>query len=413
LEQVRSSDGEVRLASVDKEGDILYETPGRWKCRKCGGVFVSVVSPPVLCGCCNRVTVCDSVTSPVFVEPWRPYGEPVIFCDIDLLFPRVAEFVKDHLVLRNDEEAILVALWIIASYKQDCFNTAPYLQFLGSIESGKTRALEVLGLLAFHAVNYISISPAALCREIERRKLTVLLDQAEMKFNMKSERGCEMYDIFMSGYKKGQKYVVCSMEDEQGTISRNVFGFKAVASTRVFDEAFASRSIPFHMKQGVPKVQDVGIDTVRRADELRNMLLYYGLNPTPLPLIDLPMTGRRRELFYPLFQVGKNFDIEMDIVSEFIEKDKQQMAGEMSDTIDADILREIQMVLHMIDEHEKIRLKDIAQRLEVPPVQVGYRLKAMNVKRKHGCDGTYIDLTDKETINELSYLFIKYHINGD
>ena len=118
-------------------------------------------------------------------------------------------------------------------------------------------------------------------------------------------------------------------------------------------------------------------------------------------------------MFYPLFQVGKNFDIEMDIVSEFIEKDKQQMAGEMSDTIDADILREIQMVLHMIDEHEKIRLKDIAQRLEVPPVQVGYRLKAMNVKRKHGCDGTYIDLTDKETINELSYLFIKYHINGD
>jgi hypothetical protein len=353
------------------------------------------------------------VTPPVFVEPWRPYGEPIVFYDIDLLFPRVAEFVKDLVVLRNDEEAILVALWIIASYKQDCFNTAPYLQFLGSIESGKTRALEVLGMLAYHAVNYISISPAALCREIERRKLTVLLDQAEMKFNMKSERGCEMYDIFMSGYKKGQKYVVCSMEDELGTISRNVFGFKAVASTRVFDEAFASRSIQFHMKQGVPKVQDVDSETVKRADELRNMLMYYHLNPAPLPSIGLSMTGRRRELFYPLFQVGKKFDIEMDIVSDFIEQDKQKMADTMSDTIDADILREIQTVLRMIDEQEKIRVKDIAQRLEVPPVQIGYRLKAMNVKRKHGCDGTYIDFMDKETMNELSYLFTKYHIDGE
>ena len=391
----------------------MYETPGRWRCLKCGGDFVSLVSPPVSCGCCHRVTDCKSVTPPVFNELWLPYGEPVVFFDIDLLFPRVVEFVKDCLVLRDDSEAIILALWIIASYRVHCFDTAPYLQFLGSVESGKTRALEVLGLLAYRAVNCISISPSALCRVIEQYKPTLLLDQAEMKFSMKSERGCEMYDIFMSGYKKGQKYLVAKKDDDSGLVCRDVFGFKAVASTRVFDEAFASRSILFHMKQGTPKVKKIGAVERARACELRNMLLYYGMRQDVLPEVELGLVGRRYELYYPLFMVGKEFDVTPELVKDYLVEDKQQMAGEMSDTIDADILREIQTVLSMVDEHEKIRVKDISDRLDSQPRIVANRLKSMNISRKHGHDGAYVDFTDKKTMDELSYLFTKFHINGD
>ena len=413
MEQIRTSQGEVRLVSVGKDGGILYDVPGRWVCRKCGGEFVSVVAPPVSCGCCHRATTCDSVTPPVFDELWLPYGEPVVFQDLDLLFPRVVEFVKDCLVLRDDSEAIILALWVIASYRMHCFDTAPYLQFLGSIESGKTRALEVLSLLAYRAVNCISVSPSALCRVIEQYKPTLLLDQAEQKFSMKSERGCEMYDIFMSGYKKGQKYLVAKKDDDSGLVSRDVFGFKAVASTRVFDEAFASRSILFHMKQDVPKVKKIGAVERAKAYELRNMLLYYGLRQDPLPEVELNLVGRRYELYYPLFMVGKEFDVTPDLVGDYLEEDKQQMAGEMSDTIDADILREIQMVMHMIDEHEKIRVKDISDRLDSQPRIVANRLKSMNINRMHGRDGAYVDLLDKKTMEELSYLFAKFHINGD
>ena len=403
----------MRLAWVDKEGVVQYESPGMFKCRKCGGEFVSVVSPPVACGSCNRVTDCDPITPPVVKELWTPYGDPVVFSGLDLLFPRVAEFVKDCLVLRDDQEAIVLTLWIIASYKSHCFDTVPYLQFLGSVESGKTRALEVLGLLAYRAVNCISVSPSALCRAIEHYKPTLLLDQAEMKFNLKSERGCEMYDIFMSGYKKGERYLVAKKDDDYGLVSRDVFGFKAVASTRVFDEAFTSRSILFHMKQGLPKVKKIGAVERARACVLRDMLLYYGLRNDVFPVLDLDLTGRRYELYYSLFTVGKEFGITPELVEEYLVEDKKQMAGEMSDSIDADILREIQTVLHMIDEHEKIRVKDIADRLDSQSRIIGYRLKSMNIQRKHGHDGAYVDFTDKKTMDELSYLFTKFHIDGD
>lgn len=410
MEQIRTSENEVKLVSVDDEGVIQYDTLGLWKCRKCGETFQSFVSPPVSCECCMKGKRFDAVSPPIVKELWRPYSEPIIFGELDGLYENIAGFIQDHVVLRDMQEVEIMALWIIASYKQGCFDTAPYLQFLGAIESGKTRALEVLSMLCYRAVNLISISPAALCRLIERYTPTVLLDQAEQKFNLKSERGCEMYDIFMSGYKKGQRYIVASKEDESSIVSRDVFGFKAVASTRVFDHAFASRSIQFKMKQGSPKVKEISKESRDEAQRLRSMLLYYRLRKEPLPELDIPLIGRRRELYLPLFVVGDKFNITPDDVKELLVEDKKKMDSEMSDTTEADILREIKIVFHGIDEQERIRVSDIAQRLEIPARSLGYRLKAMNIDRKHGHDGAYIDLTDGKTTDELNYLFSKYHV---
>ena len=281
--QIRPEIDAPLLASIDDAGYLVYNSPGCWECLKCGGDFISNLNPPLWCSCCNRKVNVKSITPPVFVEEWVPYGKPVIFGDIDGLFQEICGFIRDHLKLREAEEYMIMALWVIATYKSSFFEAVPYLQFLGSIESGKTRALKILGLLSYCAVNTSSISPSALCRLIERHHPTVLVDQAEQEFSRKNPEGSKMYRIFMCGYSKGDKYIVASKEDEVSVVSRDVFGFKAVASTRVFDDAFASRSIQFRMLQGVPDVKDIRNDTRKRAQVIRNKLLYYHLKQDAVP----------------------------------------------------------------------------------------------------------------------------------
>lgn len=410
MEQIRLSHNEAKLVSVNSKGEIEYSAPGMWRCHKCGSDIFSVEDPPVFCDSCKRKSTFDNITPSIFKEPWRPYGEPLIYDSLDCLFENICGFIGDHLVLRNDVEKMVLALWIIASYRQQDFFTAPYLQFLGAIESGKTRALTVLYMLAYRAVNHIAISPAALCRRVAVFHPTVLLDQAEQKFDLRRERGCEMYDIFMSGYQKGQEYVVADREDPLRTISKDVFGFKAVASTRVFDDAFTSRSIIFRMRLGIPKVKDITEVSYRRADELRNMLLYFHLKDEPLPLTDPLLVGRRRELFLPLLRAGVPFEITEEDLSDYLKVDRSIISDELSDSQEADILREIKIMQDAIDVTDRIRIAEIAMRLDVKPVVVGHRLKNMNIPRAHGRDGAFIDFNDKKTVTELKYLYSKYHV---
>ena len=412
MEQIINKERHIVTAGVDSEGVVYYKEAGIWKCRKCGGEFRSLLNPPKICSQCNRVCMFDSVSPPIIDELWRPYGEPVPFGDINILYESIFEFVEDHLVMDDDNEKKIMVLWIIASYKQHVFSTAPYLQFQGEIESGKTRALEVLGMLGYRAINLITISPSALCRVIERFSPTVLLDQAEKKFDQKTERGCELYDVFMSGYKKGQRYIVADRNSDTEIISRDVFGFKAVASTRSFDAAFDSRSFVFHMRQGYPKVKRVTAESLSRAEELRNMLLYYHLKQDGVGSVEVELGGRRGELFDPLLAVGADFGVVYDDIKEYMVEDQEVLGETMADTLEADILREIKIWYHGIEETERITIMDLASHLNMEPRAVGYRLKNMNIKRKHGREGAFIDLTDEATQKELQYLFKKYRIGG-
>ena len=408
--QIRPENDAPLLASIDEAGSIVYDTPGRWVCQKCGGDFVSNLNPPFWCSCCERKTNVKSLTPPVFKEEWTPYGKPVIYGDLDGLFQEISVFIQDHIRLREPEEYMIMALWIIASYKKEFFDAVPYLQFIGPIECGKTRALKILGMLSFCAVNTSSISPSALCRLIEGYKTTVLVDQAEQEFSRKTPDGVKMYRIFMCGYSKGDKYIVASKEDEVSVVSRDVFGFKAVASTKVFDDAFASRSIQFRMRQRVPKVKDIRDDTRKRAQAIRNKLLYYYLRQEPVQKVDIPLTGRRRELYLPLLAVGHDFGIDWDDLKYYVKRDRQKLDEEQRNSTEGSVLQTIKKYYQGIDEQESIRTVEIALELDIKPNRLGYILRGMNIPRKRLKAGMCIDLTDKETQEELEDLFIKYKL---
>lgn len=420
-EQVINDVGQKVIVWADEEG-VLHDVPaGVLCCKRCGayGVYSSLDD---VCQNCGRITSFEVLTPPPFDELWLPYRYPhALFVDLEVeaIAWDVEEFIRKVLVMPEEEHYKILTAWIIASYRQQDWKTAPYLQFIGPVESGKTRALEVLSLLSYRGVLFAVVSPAALCRLIEKYHITPCVDQAEYNFHRKSEQGRENFNIWMCGYRRGQFYTKASKESEEDVIKRNVFSFKALASTRAFDENIATRSITFYMREGIPKVERISDEIIEEAQKLRSHLLYlHLLQKSPFPTeteYAKKLHGRLREIFSPLLSVAKALDYGYDDIFEFALKDKKEKIKELQDSDEGMIVRTIyDMIQDNEGEHGlggdlvALRLGDIASRLEMSTRTLGWKLKALNIERKKDEKGRYIDLTDKKTLDQLQYLFRKY-----
>jgi len=400
-----------------ENGEIKTAQANLYQCSICGEVNY-YPEKPQHCLYCKKKASFKPFTPPEIKELWKPYGMEFLLHPIDDIAGEINKFLDSYLYLEDYRQLEVMTRWIIASYRQDQFQFAPYLQFIGPVESGKTRALELIALLSYRGILHAAITPAALCREITLYHPTVCMDQAEQSFNQSTERGAEMYNIFMCGYRSDQKYIVASQESDTALVVRYVFGFKAIASTNIFDEALASRSIIFHERRKAE-------DTRNRPGELgagaahTHKLLYWRLcnDPLAVPTEHPDLSGRLREIYSPLMQIRPILLWRDDELIDFILKDKIEKEQDMADTAEASILLKIKEFWEnpdLDDAPERVWVKDLVGSDVRDPVKerryIGYKLKSMNIKRKHGREGHYIDLNDEETKKQLRYMFDHFHI---
>ena len=418
FEQVRNEDNEALITWVDDDGAIHNAPCGILRCKKCGGVDVYNTDDEY-CKSCERATRFEIITPPPYEEPWLPYPHPeIIQTDLDLVGEKINEILHKTLVMRDDDEYEILTTWVVASYRQQDWQSFPYLQFIGAISSGKTRALEILSMLSYRGVLYATISPAALCREIEKWKITPFIDQAEFNFDRSSESGRENYSIWMCGYRKGQKYVRAKNDNDDDVIRRDVSGFKALASNRVFDEALSSRSIAFFMREGIPEIKDLNNNILEQIQKIRAKLIYLHLLPkTPFNNTNEieKLEGRLREIYTPLIITTEYLGWNTDTIIDFAKRDSVKKLKEMQETKEGQIL---QAIKEMIDEGRggtnlqgettRILVKDIAEQTGLDSRTIGFRLRALDVERKHCKEGSYVDITDDKTWEQLQYLFRKY-----
>jgi len=405
-------DDKQKIVTADPKGALVQGDVGQWKCRTCGGTFFSNGNPPLECGCCDRQTHCDPVSPLYLDEPWIPYNEPRVISKHELLPNETSGFLRRYLILPRKEDYEIMTWWILASYRQRDFWTFPYLQFIAPVRSGKTTALQLINLLAYRCVNAIAVTPAALSRLIEQYGCVVCLDQAENKFNMKTERGQELDDIFMGGYKRGEKHIVSDKDDPEKIIIRHEFGPKAMASTKTFDEALEDRSIVFHLREGIPEKEDITEDTLKEAQEIRSTLLYFSLYPKKLPVVDVDLHGRIREKYSPLIQVCSYFEEDTTTIYDHARKTEEKQGEEAILTQEHDILQVICDAQSTLDEQHLVMISDITTKTGFTPQVVGWKLKNINIPRKKSRDGAYISLEDPEVQDELKTLYKKYHVKS-
>lgn len=294
-------------------GDLRINPFGDWKCTRCDNIsHVPVTGGKIVkpFECFNDSCGRRGPFTPIFPEHlikpiWRLPLAPIECSSLEV-YNDVYNFCKEYLVVKEDEYHIMT-LWIMASWLVDDFQTCPYLCAIAPKSSGKTQMLNVLNELAYRAVMTISVTAASLFRAIELWHITLLIDEAEFQVKQETESGQALYGCLNGGYKRGS-YAIRTEGDNSNRIpaTYEVFGFKAIATTRLFHPTLESRSIIINMAQGMP--DKILIDE-GRAGIIRAKLLFWRFDTLgKLPLV-FPKSnnGRLIEMFIPLLTVAQIF----------------------------------------------------------------------------------------------------------
>lgn len=409
---------------------------GEWKCQRCTHItYIPVengkIAEPFECDneTCGRKGPFKKTFPVHLLKPiWKLPLEPVAAGNIEV-YTDVYNFCKKYLVLEEEQYHIMTC-WVLASWLVEDFTTCPYLCMIAPKSSGKTKVLEVLGELAYRSVSAISVTPPALFRAIELWHITLLIDEAEFQIRIDTEAGQALYGCLNGGYKKGS-FALRTEGDAGNRIPAafDVFGFKAISSTKLFHPTLESRSIIINMTQGVP--EKILIDEGEAA-LLRAKLLYWRfatLGKLPL-VIPESQSGRLIEMFIPLFTIAQILKGTEGIIKpisykdlvkilqdlmcdmESARKDEEQQSPEAVLLGAISILQE-RCRQGYTDEPEYIFVKEIVGQLgwESKPAiirTISSRLKAMGLRTGRKDRGTVLYIWDHETQERLKTLEMRF-----
>ena len=160
------------------------------------------------------------------------------------------QFFKRYAAL-SPELPLVLALWSLATHIFDAFDAFPYLVVTSPTKRcGKTRVAELLESMCANALRTVGITPAALFRIIQKKKPTLVIDEAE-SLRGRSERTDALREILNAGYKKGQKVIRCEGGNGRNYQPREFETFcpKVLVLIGALPETLADRTIAVEMKR--------------------------------------------------------------------------------------------------------------------------------------------------------------------
>jgi len=432
---------EIKLIMQGEQTPWLHEKTfetieeNMWECKKCMGRFKSE-NQPETCLHCDRGTTFRKITKNISTNRWklpRWKNIPIEEIEMIMVYHDLVDIIKQCIIFPEDIQYELFALWIVASYKKECFDTIPFFIFRGLIESGKTRALDLLRELGYRMVHTTGVTFTAMCRYTHFHGAGVLIDEIDNKIDKRTETGRNYIDFLKPSYKRGSIYACADLNDQEETKEYNNYGFKAFAGEKGgYDQAIFSRSIDVHMEKENPDIPELKY-VQEDLDQLQTILLNYRYkfsDPIPLPL-DYPLKGRDREIFSCLIQTAQHIGLGDEHLLEYIKQRKQEQIDEIQDSIEYEIIKAVYQLQHgettidgdttlMNDAPEVLLYNDISSacgwNLDTEEgkknrQRIGYIFKKkLLLKTKRRGQGTVLLLTDSKNEKRLENLYRRYHI---
>jgi hypothetical protein len=234
---------------------------------------------------------------------------------ISEVFKEVLEFVKQRIDTVRPEDQITITVWAITTYFVPVFDYFPYLAPLKmGYNSGGSELLTVLKRITPRPVYISSPSPASVYRMQEDFKPTMLID--ELRNNINKDSFNALYDILVSGYKKGVKVPrVEKTSRGEVVIMFEPYGAKAIIDQSLITSQYdiASRCL-FVRLQRNPNRNSVytNSDNKDLINKLYSVFLLYGPNAYSLynNMTDSGYTGRYDQIFRPLVTIARLIDQE-------------------------------------------------------------------------------------------------------
>jgi hypothetical protein len=227
------------------------------------------------------------------------------------LISHVQSFIHRHVDLSPVFEKTALH-YILLSWLYDAFNELPYIRLQGDYGTGKTRALLVLGAIAykpFFASGASTVSP--LFHTLDAFRGTLIFDEADFRL---SDEKAEVVKILNNGNVRGIPVLRTMMNQKRefNPQAFHVFGPKIVATRGSYeDRALESRFLT-EVMGGRPLRPDIPINLNSSFKEealaIRNRLLSYrfhkrhtvSLNPA---LLDSSLEPRQNQILIPLLSV--------------------------------------------------------------------------------------------------------------
>jgi Protein of unknown function (DUF3631) len=202
--------------------------------------------------------------------------------DLAALLDAIEVFARRFVVI-DENQATAIVLWVGHTWAIEAAHATPYLHIVSAEpESGKTRLLEVLEVLARNPISTMNVSDAALFRTLHAYEPTMLFDEVDAVFSAKAvQRGHrdDLRSLLNAGYRRGG--VVMRMGGGNNTTLERftVFGAKALAGLGSLPPTLASRCLRIELKRRRPDVEPVEDffpeDIHDEAEQLRAQMLAW------------------------------------------------------------------------------------------------------------------------------------------
>lgn len=172
------------------------------------------------------------------------------------LLDDIESTIARFIALRDDHQAVTVALYVAHTHVFDAAETTPYLAVLSAEKrSGKSRLLELLARLCRRAEHTSGASEAALFQTIERSQPALLLDEIDAVFAQTAERTEALRGAINSGNRKAGSVLRGGKDGQPQRFSTFCPKVLAGIENGKLPDTIRDRSIPIILRRKPPGVQ--------------------------------------------------------------------------------------------------------------------------------------------------------------
>ncbi|MFO1086529.1 MAG: hypothetical protein U1E21_18390 [Reyranellaceae bacterium] len=260
------------------------------------------------------------------------------------LLGEIEAYIAQYVSLSDDARK-LSAAYVVLTWLYDAFREVPYLRFRGEYGTGKTRALIVVGSIAykpFFASGASTVSP--IFHTIDTFKGTLIFDEADFRF---SDEKAELVKILNNGNVEGFPVLRSQVTPQKEFEPRafHVFGPKIVAMRGHYDDrALESRFLSIDMEPSACGGAPINLPDAHGEDglALRNQLLSFRLRErlsTRLydSLAVPALEPRMNQILIPLLSVVPP-GAYRDAILRHAERHQNRTVADRGDTVEGHVL---------------------------------------------------------------------------
>ena len=192
--------------------------------------------------------------------------------------------------------ALVLALWVLGTHLYDIFDCFPYLCITSPTKRcGKSLLAELIGFVSARSKTTVNISEAALFRMIEMFHPTIIMDEAEILSDRKSERAKFLLSLLNAGHRQNANVIRCVGPGHTPT-EFSVYCPKVLLAIGNLPDTFRDRSVIVSMRR-------------RRKDEEVARYRYR----------EVSQKGRRRAAFADVWAAAHKKEVEAEYAKQDIE----------------------------------------------------------------------------------------------